>query len=289
MGSKIVVKHFSIAVFIFALGVFLAGTPALAQPEEIKSAREDLILSAEKLSQTKDAELTPEKKAERDFELKRAALGKIISFSILETQDIKRRLLIVAEVEAELSVLRDYFLAELEDYLDHLGVAENILKISVDLNAVQKLAADLDGWRESIYNPELKKMMDFVLAFQNKTLLKIADQRFIKMAAEFKKAKTGKLSQTLVLNLLGEAALSLRAARETSNETAKLLLRYLPESQDGESADAPSGQEEILPPEPAENEKPGIRDLIAHSLSKIRDAYKNFIELNDLAKKFSNK
>jgi len=249
-----------LSAFLIIAGL-LSYEAADAQSEAIRSARQEVIATVDKLVEIQGQNLAPEAKEREEIALKKTTLQKIINLSVIETLDLKNKLASLAGVEAELIVLEDQLLTKLEDYLAYFDGVREVLEVTSTREQVQKLAGDFKDWREVSYNQELKKVVDFILVFQNKTLLKTAQERLTKFVSEIRKTK---LSRGATQPLLNEAALNLREAREANNRALNLL---------APSSSAPQTQSASL------------RDSVETSLTKIKAAYKNLIDLADLVKK----
>lgn len=273
------------------LGLILAPAGSIyAQPEAIKSARREVVEAADKLAEVREQNLNPREKEQKEFELKKLTLEKIFNLTELETQDLKTKLQNLDEVEAELLILKDGFLVSLTNFLEFLADTKGLLAKSGVLTSVQNLAGQFKNWREAVYNPEIKKIVEFVITFQNKGILKTADLRFEKIAAEIRKLRPAPKSiPEYWLALLNQSALGLKAARDLNSQAVNQLLNYLPKEEivgEDEGLENEEVKEESQTTEPEiEATEPTIKELAEMSLGKIREAYRNFILLSDLIKK----
>lgn len=267
--------------WLLAIAALLAfqGT-AYAQPEAVKAAREAVVESIERLEEIRSLpSVNQDERDEIELELRRDALKKIIAFTVLETAELKTKMERLKDVEAPFIILEDPYLETLERFLDDLKTNQGALDQALTSDEVRKIAGAFAEWRASNYNPAMRRMTAFALAFQNRTLLKVADQRFIKVASDLKKSKIG---QEIWQGLLGGAALRLREAREHNNQAINALSQFLPTEQNL----SPSMQEADSPPEePREEPETAVKYLVEKSLGSMRGAYKNFLELNELLKR----
>lgn len=253
-----------LGVVLMITGLLGAGS-AFAQSEAARSAREEVLETVDRLAEIRNAELDPAEKERREVILKRSALEKIVNLSIIETSDLKNKLEGFTGVPEELTALQDQLLIKLESYLTHFRRVNADLKNTRALLEIQSLASNFKSWRESVYNPEINEVLDFILVFQDKAFLKTAEGRLLKFTSEVKKTK---LSRESYQPLLNEAARNLRGAREANNQALNRLANYL-----GEPL-----SDEVLP-------EPSLRELVEASLTKIRSAYRNLIDLAHLAQK----
>jgi len=289
--------HISLIVSIFAIIPFGF---VYAQPEIIKDSHREVIDSVDKIYEVRESNLTQQEKLAKEMELKKTALDKVVEFSILETENFKTNLINLEvgedEFEAELLALRDTLLIKLDDYLEHFDFVRNGIKASDNLEIVQSIAGSFNDWREFTYNPEIKKVIEFILIFQNKSFIKLADLRFGKIASDLRTVISPKLQSSIRQQFLNPAAISIRGAREFNNRAMALLADYISEEKAfGESEiDTPGLEEEaafdsgFVPEEEIavkEDEKQveelTIRDLVISSLQKLKDAYSKFLSLRD--------
>ena len=264
-------KH--IVYFFLTLAfIGIASKQTLAQSETIGSVKETASFGANKFLETEESApfFIEGEKTKKELELKKLAFEKIITLSSLEIRGLLKKIDGLEDVEAELLPLKKNFTEELENYLDKLIVDADALNNNGDLQSIQSLASDFSEWRESAYNPVVKKVVDFILSEQNKALLKVAEQRFLKIESELnKKTRSAKITIDLWESLLNEAASNLKGARNANTMALALLRDYLPI------------QDEKI-------QKSGgltIRSLVALSLNELKKTYRNFFELGDLVKK----
>lgn len=290
------------SISLILLAFFISALPASqvnAQSETVKSAREEVQASADKLTAVQEENLTAEEKAEKETALKKEALGKIIALTVLEAEELKNKIESLTDIEAEFLILRDDFLNKLAvfpEYLDDFTAAH---EASFDLVPLEKLAGDFQAWRAASYDPEVKKMVDFIIVFQSKNLLRVADQRFTKISVELKKIKLpfGKTRSDIWLNL-NQAALNLSEARIANAQAMVLLLEYLPKTEPADKTEVKTETKEEISdkislltsddPSPANEpveDKPTVRDAVQKSILGLRFAYENFIALAELFKK----
>lgn len=266
------------ALLLLAFG--LTPGAGFAQSDTIRSARQDVILSVDKLNQANGQNLSATDKIKEELRLKKDAFEKILALSILETRNLKDKIGALTEVEAELSVLQDTFADQLESYLSYFSGLRDKLRQTTVLGDIEALAGDFNDWRATGYNPQIKKIIDFGLTFQNKTLLRIADQRFSKMTADLKKAKNDKVTLDTLQNLLSKSAVNLKEARNFNNQAIILLVAaYQPSQTVAEIADAVKTNNVETNIDANQDANPSIRDLIALSMINMKSAYKNFVQI----------
>jgi hypothetical protein len=267
-------------ITLIATGFFAAGTPFVhAQSEAIKEAREAVISSVNKLSEVGDRNLSPAEKEKKEISLRKEALERIVTLSILETDEISLKLVTLTKsVPDEFIPLHNIFISETEEYLDYLALLKRNIRTLDSAEEISELAGSLKAWRETTYNPEIKKMVEFILAFQNKLILEKADERLKKINQDIKRLGKENSSE----NLVQQAAVNLEKAHRANESAMEQLKEYIPRT-DAElsalSEPVPQLMKTQALPEP-----PTVRERIEDSLLNIRKAYKNFIEINDSIK-----
>lgn len=254
-----------------------------AQSEAIKSARQEVVESLDELNGAKEEILSPAEKEKRELALKKSALQKILTLSILETENIKEKLFSLKDkdIKAEFLVFREQLIENLDSALERFRETEDSLENDLELSEVEMIAGDLSDWRDASYAPESKKAIDFITVFQNKSILKTADQRFGKISAELKKIKSGKQTRQPALN---QAAQNLKEARELQDRAMSLLATYLPKTEGEATLERETAAEAVDLNAETDTPAQTIRHLVSKSLSKTKEAYKHFLDLNDLVR-----
>jgi len=278
--------NFRILTAIF-IGVILI-TPYLsrAQSAALKSAL-NVVVQESALVETEDPEA------------KQTLILKVLNLSSLEATELRNNLKNLGELEETYAESRDQFLRELDSILDYCESFKDVLADDLNLEEVMAVGDAFKDWRETNYEGEIKKIVDFVLVFQQDKTLKIAENRLEKTSKDLAKNKTSRIKNE-ASRLLGQIKSSLEDARNF-NETAKAL--FLPvEELDDSSA---TTTEEIISDEPQIEisavsstepsfatssdkiltKKPDAKELVENAMAKIKGAYLNFFQVNALIKK----
>jgi len=294
-----------------------AGGSGQAPSEAIQSAFQNVVESVDQLLTIKDSELSDEEKTLLDIEVRKTALSRILDLSILEANDLKNKLKKLNMKDAPLSSVLDYseirdnFLNRLNGFLAYYDLTQETLNGSLDLEKIKNLAVDFKAWRETEYNPEVKKIMDFVLVFQIKASIKGSDRRLEKITVDLKKLESLKIMDVAKLRPpLEEATTAINMAREANSAANKLLLANLSGlytaatssatttpslTQEGITATSTLDTQTVLgitatstatttQTDLVAAEETTIQMLIEEGLAKIKEAYKKFIEISNLVK-----
>ncbi len=164
---------------------------------------------------------------------------------------------------ASLKGLDDGQEGQRNQYLNFLNDASQFitaLQIDAETADVKFLAGQLQDWREETFNPEVSRIVDFSLAFQVRSVLTIAEVRYLKIRSDVNRLMDLKiLKDNKAQNLLADVQLLLTAAADLRSQAESLM-----------TADGGHDNE--------------IRQLLGASIAKIKLAYKKFLEISQLVK-----
>lgn len=256
------------------LFLFLIFAPVLmpviwvrAQTDELKAAKEDLKDSYEKLAEIKESEeLTQQERDKRELEAKILTLQEVVKFTIAETKSLISRLSAIRNLPPEYGRLQNNYLKTLKEFLKYQEQFLADLTVAVEggslnLEAVQELALDFKEWRETVYDPEIKKIVSFLLAFRSSDLLEVAIGRLTKIASDLKFFYNSKVIKAeLLIPALQEAGAYLQEATLANQAAIQSLL--------------------ATTTDPAET-----NDLVGKVFELIKSAYGKFLEMSALVKK----
>lgn len=263
-----------------------AGSPkglAAKNSEGLYGALRDLKASVEGLARVKDT-VSGEDKERQEFRAKTQTLQKVIELGKREVEDLNERL---GELRIEELVADDFtfdpvesqeaFEQMLETFDYYYTEAEKRLLASQNVNDVKKIAADMRAWRETSYNPGVKKLLSLGLVLQDRAAIKTASSRFDKILADLRKLKSAELITLDALQpFITDSGASLKKAKALNEDATNILFRILRE-RPGMLAD--NGDVTLITP----HER--IGNLADQSLAELRIAYKKFMELNMAVKK----
>ncbi len=219
---------------VFAVEVI---STASAQSEAAKAVLDDLQDGAGKLSA-------------------REKLKGVLDVLMAQINDLQKSLSGLKVLNEDQAVQRDEYLGFLDDSANFITA----LQIDAETSDVRFIAGQLQDWRESVFNQETPKIVDFLLTFQVKSVLKIAETRYLKIFSDVNRLIDLKiLKDNKAQAVLSEAGLLLTGATELRNQAEVLLTAT------GDHNDQ-------------------IRRLLNDSIAKIKLAYKKFLEISQLVK-----
>lgn len=265
---------FSIAALLAVSHWFLAAGLVYAQSPELKSAKQDILESAEKLAGDADNEI-----------VRKEAVLKVIEFSLVETKDFIKKIQSFKNLSPELVRLRKFLLESLQALLtDQVEFLNQLNSESLNSEALTQLAVDFKKWRGGIYVLELKKAIDFVLALQASNILKIADSRFLNIGEDLRRLRGSKIIDTQSLQpLLVGAGLDLKEAHKIQKAVLAAVLDYLPAATSTQLTTATSTQQVAATTTLEVSDgasAPEVKSLIGDLLVKIKSVYKKFLAMS---------
>lgn len=257
-------------LIIGALALVLAIPPysSKAQSEALKSALNEVVQSEETIKGN-------------SVEAKKAIFLKIINLSLLETKELKEKIDNLGELE-EYFGLKDWFSAKLDEYIKYFQLLREQIKSGLNEDELGNLINDFKNWRESDYNLQIKKIIDFILVFQQKQSLVTAENRFEKISKDLQKIKSLKGNKLELANrLLKEARIYLDEAWRLYSLSEKLLLPFDEEiAATSTVATTSTTSTEVLQLQISD-----VRELLKNTMNEIKNAYQKFFQISVLIKK----
>src|SRR3989344_2768475 len=136
-------------------------------------------------------------------------LAKIISVLAIQADELNKGL----NQLKNLSENQEFIKTNHANNLKAIVLYYQSLKINEDGSNVKDLASEIKENRQEIFNPQLKRASEFLLAFQTKSVLKTAESRFLKINTDIDRLSGLEiLEKSKPQILLNEAHLSLVAA-----------------------------------------------------------------------------
>jgi len=151
---------------------------------------------------------------------------------------------------------RQQFLKQLEANADYFRELQERLERPLHPETVKNLAKNLKEWHKDSYQPLRKRVAGYLLFFQNRELLTMAQNRLRLITADLKKIHDFKPIKDSPLPIVLERAADLIDEAEKLHSAAQLLL--------------------------VKDEESSIYSIVEESLQKIRKAYDLFLEMSDL-------
>lgn len=247
-------------LLISVLLATLAAPIAFAQTENVKNALQRVIGNLETLSQKPPSQ----KKIVVKEELKKRkdAFRSIIELAFAENADLTNKLIAVENISGDFLAYRDQLLKELANHSNYYQSLLDSLDKEQQLAKVKDLANQFKDWRRIVYHPALKNTLDFLLVFESKTTLAIAQNRLHSIEEDLRRVDDfSVIKQSPLPQLLAQA-----------NQTL------------GEAADVQKAAELVI----LKSNTSDIQKLIEDSVAKIKDVYGLFLQMSAWLETSSN-
>ncbi len=238
----------------------------------------DLFISI-KDSDTLDA---AEKETKKNTAAK-ITLGNIIKLGALEVAQLQNELddltienLVASDFTFDAAEANDMLKSTLAYYDAYYASALTRLNSAQNYNEIQQIARDLKSWREQSFKPGAQRISGLSMVLHNKEIIKIANGRFNKILTDLKKLKNAKLITFETLqDLLNGASASIKAAEALDVEATALVIKTLKTSPLTTNNQTQGNQ----------SDHQRLGSILDQSFTKIKDAYKKFIETNGIVRK----
>ncbi len=269
---------FNRAVLIaFAFAIFVVPYNSVhAQSDEVKSARDKVTESADKLTKLKAEAVAPLD----ELSVKKTALKGVLDLSLAEAKNLYDQVSMFEEHESELVILQQELLDNLQSFTAHLVAEKTRFEGVTDIDGIKLFAQTLNNWRTNVYNPEVTKAIEFRLVMRTQEVLKTTDERFIRLSQLVKRTKSiqGKTGEGETL--LNQAARNIKDARIAYGEARQALIGYVPVVESNAiGLIVPSISKGEIAKPIALPEKRRISDLVGDAFMSLKGAYDSFLKL----------
>lgn len=213
--------------------------------------------------------LSDAEKDRQETALRLQALLKITSFSLLEITDLRNQLENLKIETDEQAELKNQLLEMLDNFQNYYEMLKKELTGALGPNDLKLLTKGVQAWRNDVYLKNLPLISDFILIFNTKNVLRIADARLEKITADLDKLDSSKLINKLDFqSLLKAASLNLNNAHLLIKRAEDLLFLIASNTISIETADLK------------------IKYLAQSALKETKSAYKIFIEISTKIRQF---
>ncbi|MDD5547800.1 MAG: hypothetical protein PHN74_02825 [Candidatus Pacebacteria bacterium] len=281
-----------IVILFVTLGMLLPIFNLHAQESLLK----EVVGSVDDLINIKDnSSLSDEERLSQEIEARKSALLKIVDLSLNEIENLGDKLKSLSLTGEKATALKDQFLAILGQNEQYSGQLKESLSSdkAFSLDEIKQVAKDFKDWRETYYNENVRKILSFVIVFQEKSILKTADARLEKIISDLRKLESAKLiKREDSWNYLNSAIKNLANANLLNNKAEILLMSTL------EDMINASTSTEVFLNDPLNNKKAtsteiktenknydSIKSMVEKSMNEIKNAYKNFVDISNKIRK----
>jgi hypothetical protein len=241
----------------------------VAKTEETKSVEasvNELLLIRD------DANLSETEKLARELDLRKKILKEVLTLSLEEVNRLADKLDNLPQLtqNSREKALQNDYRASLTNHLNYYTTQLAELDKLTTLEEVKNLAQKVKEYRDNAYNPEVQKIVNFVLVFYNEEVLKLAKTRLEKITTDIKKLeKLGYIKEGAFSREIKLAGEKLSSAQTALDQAKTTILSPAPTSETAGESKTEEGQAVIEPGK-----------LIEDSLNKVKSAYDLFLEIS---------
>jgi len=241
-------------------------------PHAALAANDEAIQPVEKSLETlvtirDDDSLPQAEKEQKELEARKAVLKEALSLSLQETKDLITRLEELSfAADSKEAGMKDAFIGALRSYAAYYEQQISKVDSAASSSEVKAMAQEVRSYRETIHNPNIQRIVDFVLVFRNESILSVARTRHTKISGDIKKLeKRGFIDQGAFDEKLAEARLDIDEAAALYTNARQLVLA----DQTGSETEGEEGEK-----------KATARETIGASFDKIKGAYTIFLGIS---------
>ncbi|MBU4348359.1 hypothetical protein KJ671_02600 [Patescibacteria group bacterium] len=233
MKSKKIFKLITIAIIsLVVLGLTLPLLNLYAQ-ENLEAPLGEVMNKLDELVELKDDDTLPEKEKEkREILVRQEILNKIVDLSLLELENLENRInSLNLELENQ-AIIAEKFLEILENNKKYSkNLKEDNEKKDITLDEVKNLAQEYKDWRENNYSKYVKKIFTFILVFQEKRVLEIANTRLDKIMSDLERLEKANVLKKEDTWKFINASIDNLANAQISNSKAETIIIKLIEKE----------------------------------------------------------
>ncbi len=251
-----------------------------AEAADLKSAAKSLDSSLNELIQAKD-ESSFENKLSEEEEIvyRKKVIMNAIDLSFKEIANLKEKLkALPLEEKSDPFVIRarmSEFLVSAETYYKEAEKTLDGSKLSIE--NVKDLAKSIKEYRDGSYDPEVSKMLDFIIVFQTERLIRNASDRWEKIDSDIKKLdKANLIDASEFSKMMADAMTSISNAKNSAAKAKSLIIE----------SEKPK-EVMLLRAEVLEKTELSLtsRELCESSLTNLKSSYDSFVKISSGVKK----
>ncbi len=236
-----------------------ARTIVTASSQGITSGIENLAESLDFLSAIKSS------KKPTDAIALQTALNGVISLSEEEIGNLESQLRSLGGLRSDDETVREEYLDRIATLMGRIGMMKADANRNIDVNEILKIARNMKEWRDTVYAPRVRPMIDFIAVMQSAKAILTAHERLIAIAKNEKKIR-GFFAG-------GRAAPFLKLLKKAQGEIAQ-------------ATDMSEEAKRLFALERAGNEGDGSIDAaIEGSNALVNAAYDDFVAMSKLVKR----
>ena len=271
----------------------IIGTPMALAAETPVELLKPVTDSVSQLIQIKDdSSLSGFAKDEKELEARLNIVKDVLKLSTDEIAKLQERLkrLPLFDDKSREKILKTEYQKSLDDFsIYYADVSKKLDNVKTNDDA-KELAEDLKNYRDTTYNPEIKKIANFTILFYAADIVKTGKARLNKISEDISRLeKLGYLKTGVFADKLKKAKTLLDDADKLQQEAAAIILAVPKEADEtvatvteqATGATNTTTDEIKIVEEPKD---PG--DLTSQSLKNVKDTYDIFLQIGKDLKKY---
>ncbi len=267
--------------------------------ENLQAPLKEVSNKVEELIELKDDNtLSDQEKEQKEIQVRKEALEKILDLSLIETKNLTDKLNSLELSSDDQIAIKEKFIEILSNNTQFsTDLKSKINQDSINLEGIKAMAQEYKDWREVNYNPYIKKITVFILTFQEKQVLKTANTRLDKIMSDIKKLEDLKIiKKDDTLKFITNSTKNLSDAQILNNDAETKIVSIIKKeiieaaSTTPETVMAVSSLTIQSTPSPeiatstikTISDEESAQSLVENSLQEIKNAYTNFINISVL-------
>lgn len=232
----------------------LAGAQS-AQVEGLTNTLENLIDSLTLIEAIKTRKLPTDALALQ------GALNRVLDLSVAELEGLQTKLNAINQLSDEYQAMRDQYHEQLSGLRLHWEDVREAINQNIALNTIIARARNLKEWRETIYQPALAPVVNFIAVFHNQEAINVAQRRLASIMGDEKNIKriVAKNRWVTFAQLIKKAQAAIEQAGQLNNRAQQLLIKNNPLEEKGD-----------------------VETLVATANKQLQQAYNLFLLMNEL-------
>ncbi|MBI1839146.1 MAG: hypothetical protein HYR95_02545 [Candidatus Colwellbacteria bacterium] len=226
-----------------------------------------------------DDSLSDKEKAAKEIEVKTKILEGVLSLSLDEVKNLNGKLKDLPEFpkDSQEKKMQEGFMKSLEVHAAYYNEELNKLALLQTLAELRNMAEEVKKYRETVYNSDVQKIVEFALVFYSENVLGVSNNRLDKISGDIKKLSgMGYIRAGAFDSQMAKAKDLLELAAKLQKQAKEIVLK-VPDGKDMVSDNAPA---ELIIKDGEVKKLPAPTNLMGDSLNKIKEAYGIFLQIS---------
>ncbi|HEY4500004.1 MAG TPA: hypothetical protein VJH70_02705 [Candidatus Paceibacterota bacterium] len=268
--AKRVITILLVTIMIFSMVIPFLSFGATEKPPSKNETLGEINDIVHGLIDLKDNDfLSPKEKNQEEIKIRKEALAKISALLISEIDELLVKTSSLPPTNKHASQIQIQFTNFLDSARAYVSQFNEGLLGELTLNELKIQAIAFKNWRDTYYQPNFEKLINFLLISDTQSFLVTADHRLEKIISDLKKLEGARITRRSEYSIpLNTAMESLTNANLTYYKAEKLISDIL----------STTSTSSLIA-------TTHIKSLIGQSLNNIRSAYASFLDISRFIKK----